>query len=276
MQNAHRKLAKAYAWSLALPKDEHGNTHQGNGGRHVMQVGDRLIDGQRDGYTGAQYANSAYRVPVKWSNKAELKAGGTIRVMASKTIYPGEEILFAYHTEYWRRWGMTSKRGRKPSNSTAQEQPHNKRARATMAPIESPAPQIPARTDAASQDQIISTGQDSNTTNTVPPDIAVHVHKERQTEAIGVRVVGSTASNTSRARGRGRGRGRGQGSRNNPKVTEPTKRVRKRTMRQYQWSTVGRDAFNVAQTIQPNNKHDQSSNGNHGTRFERGEGGGVT
>ena len=35
--------------------DTHGRTHQGNGGRHVMQVGNRLIDGQRDGYTGAQY-----------------------------------------------------------------------------------------------------------------------------------------------------------------------------------------------------------------------------
>ena len=87
-----------------------------------MQVGDRLIDGQRDGYTGAQYANSAYRVPIKWTNKAELKAGGTIRVMANKTIYPGEEILFAYHTDYWKRWGMARKRGRPAQSTPAQEQ----------------------------------------------------------------------------------------------------------------------------------------------------------
>ena len=33
--------------------DENGIVHQGNGGRHVMQVGTRLVDGQKDGYTGA-------------------------------------------------------------------------------------------------------------------------------------------------------------------------------------------------------------------------------
>ena len=65
--------------------DSEGKEHQGNGGRHVMQVGTRLIDGQRDGYTGAQYANSAYQVPIRWTNKAEMKAGGTIRVMKNKT-----------------------------------------------------------------------------------------------------------------------------------------------------------------------------------------------
>ena len=108
--------------SAAAPwTDNQGNQHQGNGGRHVMQIGTRLIDGQRDGYTGAHYANSAYQVPIRWTNKAELKAGGTIRVMKNKTIYEGEEILFAYHADYWKRWGMSKKRGRRPRPQTTQD-----------------------------------------------------------------------------------------------------------------------------------------------------------
>ena len=61
---------------------------RGGGGRHVMQIGDRLIDGER-GYTMAQYINSAYKVKG-WVNKAEMKGrnnkggGGTIRVMKGK------------------------------------------------------------------------------------------------------------------------------------------------------------------------------------------------
>ena len=76
-----------------------------------MQIGTRLIDGARNGFTGAHYANSAYRVPSRWMNKAEMKAGGTIRVKKTCKIKKGEEILFAYHQSYWRRWG-TRKRGR--------------------------------------------------------------------------------------------------------------------------------------------------------------------
>ena len=72
------------------------------------------IDGTVDGYTGAQYANAAYRVDNKWHNNAEMKDGGTIRVMKGKVINEGDEILFAYHTNYWSRWGTAQhkRRGR--------------------------------------------------------------------------------------------------------------------------------------------------------------------
>ena len=89
-----------------------------DGGRHVMQIGARLINGV-DGYTFAQYINSAYRVKG-WANKAEMAncdnagGGGTIRVMENRVIQPGEEILMAYHDSYWSRWGAEDRRrGRK-------------------------------------------------------------------------------------------------------------------------------------------------------------------
>ena len=81
------------------------------GGRHVMGIGGRLIDGLQ-GYTWAQYINSAYRAQG-WCNKAEMLDGGTIRVMSGRVIHAGEEILMAYHTEYWERWAPRErKRGR--------------------------------------------------------------------------------------------------------------------------------------------------------------------
>ena len=69
-----------------------------------MAIDGRLVDGA-EGYTGAQYINSAYRVPARVGvNKAEMKDGGTIRVMKGKVIHAGEEVLMAYHGDYWRRW----------------------------------------------------------------------------------------------------------------------------------------------------------------------------
>ena len=74
------------------------------GGRHVMAIDGQLVDGV-EGYTGAQYINAAYRVPARVGvNKAEMKDGGTIRVMKGKVIHAGEEVLMAYHSDYWRRW----------------------------------------------------------------------------------------------------------------------------------------------------------------------------
>ena len=81
------------------------------GGRHIMAIGAELIDGTQDGYTGAQYFNSAYRI-AGYVNKAEMLGSGTIRVLKGKTIQKDEEILFAYHDGYWRRWGPTRRRGR--------------------------------------------------------------------------------------------------------------------------------------------------------------------
>ena len=48
--------------------------------------------------------------------------------MHNKIIYPGEEILFAYHNEYWKRWGMASKRGRKAKLSDTTQVPGNRKA----------------------------------------------------------------------------------------------------------------------------------------------------
>ena len=76
---------------------------RGNTGRHVMAIDGRLIDGY-EGFTGAQYANAAYRAPKGISNNARMKAGGTLAVMKGKTIHPGDEILYAYHHSYWQRW----------------------------------------------------------------------------------------------------------------------------------------------------------------------------
>ena len=227
--------------------DDNGHVHQGNGGRHVMQVGDRLIDGQRDGYTGAQYANSAYRVPPKWSNKAELKAGGTIRVMRNKTIYPGDEILFAYHTDYWKRWGMTRKRGRPPKHTTT--------AQVTRKV---------ARTITTSTSASAACHGDTKT----PTDVAAVETVETQTANIGTRVVHQS---TTRQR---RGRGRSMGSTVQNKTAQTiSKRTRARKQSQHKWSTVGRDAFDIAQQ-QVHNNHNSSRVSVQ--RFERGEGGGVT
>ena len=51
-----------------------------------------------------------------YQNKAENLSTGTIRVMAGKVINEGEEVLFAYHECYWRRWDAERpqrRRGRK-------------------------------------------------------------------------------------------------------------------------------------------------------------------
>ena len=89
-----------------------------------MAIGGRLIDGTVGGYTGAQYANAAYRVDNKWQNNAEIKDGGTVRVMKNKVIKEGDEILFAYHSNYWSRWGKhTSKRRGRPRKSNTSIRP---------------------------------------------------------------------------------------------------------------------------------------------------------
>ena len=52
--------------------------------------------------------------------------------MKNKIIYPGDEILFAYHADYWKRWGMTRKRGRPPNHGTDTQEPR-KTAKPTSA-----------------------------------------------------------------------------------------------------------------------------------------------
>ena len=85
------------------------------GGRHVMALsGGVLMDGVK-GYTGAQYINAAYRVPSRWWNNAKFANTGT--VTATQVIPEGREILMAYHSAYWKRWGpaVTLGRPRKPT-----------------------------------------------------------------------------------------------------------------------------------------------------------------
>ena len=66
------------------------------GGRHVMEIGRgrtaRLVDGI-DGYTGAQFVNSAYNAPSAYSNNVRVGESGT--GIAMKNIKQGDEILFA-------------------------------------------------------------------------------------------------------------------------------------------------------------------------------------
>ena len=71
-----------------------------------MEIDGRMVDGY-DGYTGAQYANTAYRAPRGWRNNARIRDGGTVSVLRGSTIRPGDEILFAYHAGYWARWAVT-------------------------------------------------------------------------------------------------------------------------------------------------------------------------
>ena len=111
---------KGYHKMQAMAEGQGGQGDDGNRGRHVMAVKGRLIDGYC-GVTCAQYANAAYQVPSSIGvNKAEMLANGTVRVMKGKVINPGEEILFAYHSEYWRRWNpQQRKRGRPRKNPTS-------------------------------------------------------------------------------------------------------------------------------------------------------------
>ena len=95
---------------------------------------------------------------------------------------------------------------------------------------------------------------------------------EEQTNAVGTRIITGVVTNGGGAKGRKTGRGTGKARKT---VHADSTKIRKRTVKQYQWSTAGRDAFNVAQTPKSictkANRSDSSD-----TRFERGEGGGVT
>ena len=92
---------------------------------------------------------------------------------------------------------------------------------------------------------------------------------ETQTAHIGTRVVQpSITKHRDITRRR-----RSKGSTQQTPQQATTKPTRARKQSQYKWSSVGRDAFDVAQQQVPNN-HDSSRASDQ--RFERGEGGGVT
>ena len=181
-------------------------------------------------------------------NKAELKAGGTIRVKHNKTIKAGEEILFAYHYNYWRRWGAP-KRGR-PTSATS-----------------TPA-QLLTETDSHSQIQ-----HSDNPPHTHHTSALTAVHHESHlentvttiTEENGVRVVEPAAKVLKHTSVRGR--------RKKARDNTPT-RARKRQATQYTWTATSRDEFNNQQRYSQDTMSAQQRQNTQ--RFERGEGGGVT
>ena len=169
--------------------------------------------------------------------------------MRNKTIYPGDEILFAYHTDYWKRWGMTRKRGRPPKHHNT-EQATRKAARTTTTSTSASA-----------------TCHDETKKPTAVAEIET---VETQTANVGTRVVHQSKTQHRARRDRGRSL-----SSNVLAKTAPSKskRTRARKQSQHKWSTVGRDAFDIAQQ-QVHNSH--AGRGTSVRRFERGEGGGVT
>ena len=134
--------------------------------------------------------------------------------MKNKIIHSGEEILFAYHTDYWKRWGLQKPRGRKPKAQTPQ-----------VAGSGGMAEQAPEMQSAAH----IPRGDTSE--------------GQTQSEAMGVRVV---IEHGSRCQGPDGGRARGR-PRKTGIVLEHKNKTRSRINKQYRWSTIGRDRYNLAQ-----------------------------
>ena len=227
--------------------DENGHAQPGPGGRHVMQIGTRLIDGSRKSFTGAQYINSAYRVPSQWTNKAEMKAGGTIRVKKNKTIHKGEEILFAYNNSYWRRWGPT-KRGR----------PRKAPSASTSTSTNTPSPTKTSKSLLRAHNADHTNAADSRTNPTHLDTTAATLQEDN-----GVRVTQHVEPVATSKRGRKK------------KARETTPhRANKRQATQYAWSAISRDEFNRVQKQQCNVQSEQQLRS--AQRFEQGEGGGVT
>ena len=244
-----------------------------DGGRHVMQIGDRLVDGEQ-GYTMAQYINSAYKVKG-WVNKAELLGrnnqggGGTIRVMEGKVIQEGEEILMAYHDSYWSRWDDERRgRGRRRKHN------HAKRAApaadggagADAGAAVGADPQLPGwdgdvrvhdNEEGRSADVVVGAGAEERVLPCVEAD-GVGAAVVLPTEE-GVRVTWPVAHATGRRggrsgeRGRSGGRGRGGEGRGGPS------RQRRVNSQNIRWTAVARNAYMQRQS-----------------QFGRGEGGGVT
>ena len=237
----------------------------GKGGRHVMVVGGDLVDGA-DGYTGAQYINAAYHIPAAVGiNKAEMKAGkdGTIRVVQRKTIKKGEEILMAYHSAYWNRW--------RPAQVLPRGRPKRQR-RGDGGEGQGDAAQGGAEggtsSEAAAGGEAAANGDAGGSTSGGASGVAAGSEAAmRSGEQVtvewaedGGRRIGEACASAVRGQSDGRGRGR-------PRVTgeaEVHDVLGKRSVRSTRWNAVSR---NVYQQVQQ---------GCRGTRYERGEGGGVT
>ena len=227
------------------------------------------MDG-RYGYTDAQYANSAYRAKG-WYNRAEMVAGGTIRVMRGKVVNEGDEILFAYHGDYWRRWGPERKRcGRKrrapvrPAVDGDDEGgPHDGAeggaGRGLGEGDHGSGPHDGASNSGAGVGEV-DRGQGRSVRQAIDfwermGEGGMRGGEDGQeetrlvVEGEGIR-VGAPA----------RGRGRGRAGRPRTRVVMDTSRGRRRAETAYMWSPTNRDAYERSHSEVPQ-------------RFERGEGG---
>ena len=170
-------------------------------------------------------------------NKAEMKAGGTLRVKNNKVIKKGEEILFAYHSSYWSRWGAP-RRGRPTKHKNSPQ---------------TTAPATPISDDVA----IDTSAKECNLTS--PADMSEQIAENNGVRVVPVPPIGRVATNK---------RGRRRKERDDPPM-----RVHKRQATQYMWTATSRDEFDSVQQT-TNTQQDPQS---HSQRwFERGEGGGVT
>ena len=164
--------------------------------------------------------------------------GGTIRVMSGRVINAGEEILMAYHTEYWERWAPR-----------ARKQGHSNVAAAL------------ATSSAEAEGGGHGRGGDAES-----PGVG---ELGKDGGGYGRRVRGRESRDKLQT---GKKRGRP------PKtVDEGETSVQKgrRTMRQLTWTDTGREEYN---RVVVNNVGGcgGSGAGEVRQRFERGEGGGVT
>ena len=97
------------------------------------------------------------------NNKAEMLDGGssTIRVMNGRVMNEGEEILMAYHAEYWHRWmPRARKRARGAAAATDEEHGQIMRRRGAAGAVAPDDGSGAAAVDVGGADGV-ATGQDS-------------------------------------------------------------------------------------------------------------------
>ena len=248
-------------------------------GRHVMQIGSRLIDGAH-GYTCAQYINSAYRVKG-WINKAEMAnqdnagGGGTIRVMENRVIQKGEEILMAYHDSYWSRWAPDNRRrGRKRKAREQQDAVAGspRRSRASSGEPCTPVGASSRRGDGNPDSGGVNRGGGMHAAADSP-----NVGELRgDGGGFGRRVRDEGLTHMPNVRGKKRGRPSKRDSHtdvpgSNSKRSKPTNISNKRL----RWTATSREEFCRAQSVRSD---DVGASGKDvwQSGFGRGEGGGVT
>ena len=243
-------------------------------GRHVMQIGERLVDGTH-GFTQAQYINSAYRANG-WINKAEMAnrdnrgGGGTIRVMENKVIQKGEEILMAYHDSYWSRWAPegTRRRGRKRTILDQESGAVHKSNRTTDKGAASSAMHAACNAGEGGQEEVQGMSEQSPQAGVLAEDGG----------GCGRRVRDDAVARWMPLQG-GKKRGRPPKNMTDTLGNTDIKRAKPKTRKRLRWTDTGREEFD---RVQKTARHSVSLSDNCPSRsewvqqFGRGEGGGVT